>query len=130
MAEITPTWTENQPISGFDDATLAAAGDTDGNIDLDALGFDKVEGLLIVTFGGTPDGPVEFEINTSPDSGSNVSDIAKIGPVEIEEGAGLTKKFPFEIEGVAFANFKATNNDSTDAVAVSIIYAGRKWQSV
>ena len=125
---INPIWTESKTIASFDGA-LAAGVSKEGSIDLNALGFDMVEGLVILVFGGTPDAGADIEINSSPDVGTTKSNIAKQGPVEIEEQASTTKRFPFTIQDVAHAIIKVTNKDSTDSITVSIIYAGRIWTS-
>ena len=128
-ATITPSWTENQTITGFDDAAVAAAASTSGDIDMAALGYDVVVIQIEVTFGGTPDGNATIEILSSSDSGTKDDTIA-LYSVSVTEATSTTKRISIPIDRIAFLQVKVTNNDTTDAIAVSALYAGRKWSSI
>lgn len=128
MATITPTWTENQTISGFNNATLAAAASTSGDIDLDTSGYDLVSIQIKTIFGGSPDGDVLIEILSSPDSGTT-DDTIPVSSINVEEETSGTKIISIDVSGKAYITVKATNNDSTDTINVAALYAGRKWSS-
>ena len=124
MATIKPNWTENQAISGFDDAAVAAGGSTEGDIDLDNLGFDLVAIQIKITFGGTPDDDALIEIFSSSDSGTTDDSLA-ITALTVEEAVSTTKRLTVVVPNLPFIQVKVTNNDSTDTIDVSAIFAGR-----
>lgn len=128
-ATITPSWTENQTVSGFDDAAIAAAGTTSGDIDMAASGYDVVVIQIKVTFGGTPDGDATIEIFASSDSGTTDDTIA-LYSISVSETATTTERISITIDRAAFLQVKVTNNDSADTIDVSALYAGRKWSSI
>jgi len=128
MATITTTWTENQSITSFNAASLAAAGTTNGDIDLATSGYDIVTVQIKVIFGATPDGDVTIDILSSPDSGTS-DDTIPLMTISIPETTSATKFITIPVKDIPFIQVKATNNDTTDTVNVSALYAGRKWTS-
>ncbi len=121
-------WTENLTISGFNNAALAAAAATSGDIDLAAAGDGGYEILNIqikVVFGGSPDDDVTIRIYASPDSGTT-DDSEPMWTFNIPKATGGTVLKSIPVEGVAFVKVEATNDDSADAVNVAALYAGWK----
>lgn len=127
MTTISALWTENQEFHAS--ASLAAAASISDNIDLAANGYDVISIQPKIVFGGSPDGNVVVEIFSSPDSGSTF-DSEPLHSIAITEATGETKAITITIKDTPFIKIKTTNNDSTDSVTYSGIYAGKEYTSV
>ena len=131
MATIKASWIENQVISGFDDAAIAAGGaSTSGDIDINTAGYDMVSIQFSLTFAaGTPSTAATIELFSSSDSGGSDDTIAFYA-MGVTDAAGATKIVTISVGDKAYITAKVTNNDAAArTLNASALYAGRLWST-
>lgn len=124
MAVTTATWTENQTLRSA--ATLAASGTSTHDLDIDANGYDLVVLQFNITHSSSTG--ITVELFSSPDSGTT-DDTESLAGGFGTSGTDVTKTVV--VMGHPHIQVKLTNDDGANATGnISILYAGRKWNTV
>lgn len=129
MATINPTWTENQPLTAFDDTSPADTVIAKTTLDLDNAGpYDCAIVQLKITWHASATDYADIFIYGSPDSGTT-DDTEPLWQQRVAADAGNTTYISLIIKDIPFANIWVENQSNQEISEVSGKYAGRKWSS-
>lgn len=124
MAITKPVWTENVTLRAA--ATLAAGATEGHDLDLDANGYDTV--TLQFNIAHATSTGVTVNLYSSPDSGVTDDNESLAGGFATD---GIDVVKTVVVMAHAFVRVSITNNDGTNATDnISIMYAGRNWETV
>lgn len=122
MAITKPVWSAEQ--TGYN-ATIAAAGTGNTDIDLATSGWDMVVGKIAVTLSTASS--VNVRIFRSTDGGTTFTDESLAGGFVIDSDG----VYPIDIVAEDFVRVSVLNNDGTNATGtVTLNYQGRNWETL
>lgn len=122
MALTKPVWSAEQ--TGYN-ATIAAAGTGNTDINLATNGWDVVVGKIDVTL-GTSTG-VTVRIFRSTDGGTTFTDESLAGGFQVIT-SGV---YPIDIYAEDYVRISILNDDGTNATGtVTVTYQGRNWETL
>ena len=123
MATTTPSWTENQTLRSA--ATLAAGATEGHDLDIAAAGYDLV--VLQFNIAHSSSSGVTVNLYSSPDSGTTDDDVSLPGGFSTD---GTDEIRTVTVMGHPHIRASITNDDGSNATGnISILYAGRKWDT-
>ena len=123
MAITKPTWTEGQTLRAA--ATLAAGATATHDLDIDAAGYDTVTMQLDIAHSSSSG--VTVDLLSSSDSGTS-NDTTSLAGGFATDGTDVVKTVV--VMGHAHIRVSITNVDGSNATgSISVLYAGRQWQT-
>lgn len=126
MATISPNWTRNVAVTMSGGASVAASGNSTGNIDLNALTGDMTVIQISLTAGAA--GTCTVSLFGSADDGTTIDDNAFQA---YTVASGETDIRTIQVIGRPYIRIQLDNNDGSNSVtSVDVQHAWRNWSSV